>query len=244
MSTLSWLAKIFLWVSSGALALSLFLLPLLLAPTSHALYAKGYGANGAYENHSYEYVWNVTAHVQSFFRGENGLMDFPPDEEAHLEEVKALFSFGWTVFVCMLVVFALSLCLYISFLYQEHFGAVKGKIVKKGSRELFAGKDSAQKKFFVGMLARVLRNAGFILGAFILIVSVLASSWNWFFFGFHRLFFSGQWMFEMDTLMMQLWGGNFFVATAIFVAIRMLQMSCLLLALSFVLESVRRKVVS
>lgn len=57
---------------------------------------------------------------------------------------------------------------------------------------------------------------------------LLALHWQWFFTQFHTLVFSGNWQFGTTSLMLQLWGGNFFPLAAGYAFIQSLLLSSVL----------------
>lgn len=237
------LAKVFLWITSTFLAMTFFLFPLYNGITNNHLYAKGYEANGAYNHILYDDVWMITEHVQHFFKEDIELLFFPSNEAAHLLEVKGLITILGLLFSFCIVGFAVSLGLTIRFGFQSKFGKLQGVDGAENEKIIFNFKDHAKKKFYLNLFASMFKNSGIILFALLLLVSILASSWDWFFTIFHEVVFSGQWMFPSDTLMIHLWMDPFFLVAAKFIAVRIILIICLLFSLSYVLEIVQKKVV-
>lgn len=62
--------------------------------------------------------------------------------------------------------------------------------------------------------ARVMRTTALISFIALIILSLLAINWQSFFLKFHQVFFTGNYMFHPESLMLRMWGGNFFPLAA------------------------------
>jgi len=193
-------------VSGVLFTVVLLLTPLLSLFTNDVFYDVAYRLNGAYDRVGVRDAWRVTENFQSFIRGVDELRYFPPDQAAHLMDVRSLYVLGRFILAGALVLLVLSL-FFIVF--------------------------SRDADLFVAALRTGASFTFLLLGLLVL----LALRWDWFFEGFHRLFFSGGWLFPSHTLMMNLWGRNFFVVAALFSAAQSLILAVFLLVTA---SSVRR----
>lgn len=237
------LSKIFFWILSSLLAIVLFLGPIIFGGTSDALYAKGYANNGVYERIPPQEVWNITENVQGFLVSDNALLFFPSDQAAHLKEVKDVYTFGRVIFFLGIMALGPLFGLFVRFSFQARFGKYTAKTRAENEKIVFNFKDTKVRNFYAKSFSSLFKNTGFIMFALLLILALLASSWDAFFTKFHELFFSGQWQFETSTLMIQLWDHPFFFVAAKFIALRIVFIVFALLVFSYVLQSVQRKVV-
>ncbi len=71
----------------------------------------------------------------------------------------------------------------------------------------------------IGDFTKVLKRTVQSLVGVTALLFLLGLNWNWFFTGFHELLFKGNWIFSQETLMIKLWGGNFFMVAALAVLI-------------------------
>ena len=178
------------WVTAAILSLLIILLAVLGTFHDDTFHDYAYERNGAYEQLGGEGVWQLTENYQAYLDDEAELEVFHDDQARHLEDVKGLYTLGKTL-VRILAGLAAIL--------------------------LFSIGVSRKRTL---LFRTTMTRTGIITLSALLVLAVLALNWSWFFTGFHELFFRGNWAFHPATLMMRLWGGNFFIHAAAYTALK------------------------
>lgn len=173
------------------LILTIIMLATLTTFFDNKTYDKGYTQNGAYERMNETEIWMITENVQGYFANNNELEYFRGVEKEHLEEVKE----------------KLILADFVSVILQTILGILIIVIILRELKN-----NTKSNKTVIKQLKKNIQKIIFIT---ISIFALIGIFWNWFFIKFHEVLFSGQWMFTYNTLMMQLWGGNFFATIGI-----------------------------
>jgi uncharacterized membrane protein len=153
-------------------------------------YHFGYEQNGVYEKLDYDFTWKVTENFQGYLMDDAQLELFNQDQAAHLADVKALYKTGRSL--CILLFILISVLMVSMGLYEER-------------RLLFA---------------QTMKRTAFLLLGAVVFLALLATQWEWFFTTFHELLFTGNWQFHPATLMIKLWGENFFPLAALYVFLK------------------------
>lgn len=182
--------RVLLWATSISLVLLIIVLSLVGTFHDDVFYRFAYERNGAYEKTDSEMPLLVTENFQSYLDDEEELLFFQDDQASHLEDVKGLYKVGVGV---ARVLIALLVILFVVLAYQKE-------------RSI--------------LVSTVFRNAAITLFVVIGVIALLSLRWEWFFTMFHELFFSGNWQFHPATLMLRLWGENFFPLAAGYVVLK------------------------
>lgn len=178
------------WSATTILSLLIILLAVLGTFHDDAFYDYAYERNGAYEQLGEEGAWQLTHNYQAYLDDEEELQVFHDDQVRHLEDVKGLYTLGKTL---VRILAGLAVILLFS------IGVSRERML---------------------LFKETMRKTGVITLSTLIILTILASSWNWFFAGFHELFFQGNYAFHPATLTMRLWGGRFFIHAAIYVGLK------------------------
>ena len=191
--------KALTWTISILLTLLILFLSILGTFHDDLFYRYAYARNGAYTHDlPRSTVWEVTENFQAYLKNENSLSYFPANQAAHLADVKQLYQQG--THLARLLLGLTSILLFSLAWFPE------------------------RKR----LLAQTFKHAAQLSLGLLFVLGLLALNWNWFFTGFHQLFFSGNWQFYAATLMLKLWGNQFFVLAAGYVLIKCLAASAFL----------------
>lgn len=77
--------------------------------------------------------------------------------------------------------------------------------------------------------AWVMRKTAITSFVVLIIIFLLALNWQTFFLIFHKIFFTGNYVFHPESLMLRMWGGNFFPLAAGYAALQSLLLSIFML---------------
>ncbi len=189
------------FVVLGSIFLTVTVLLLALVSTFHNdhLYDVGYKQNNAYNHLGEELTLELTSNFQNYIENKEALSPlFDTNQALHLMDVKNLYILGKNIA-------QITLMLVIIFL---------GYLIMHDEK----------KKLFNKLLKTTSTTLLIVFG----ILVILGLNWEWFFTAFHNIFFTGNWSFDGGSLMMRLWGGNFFIIASIWVGVKVLMIALFL----------------
>lgn len=174
-----------------------------------AFYNYAYTHNGAYTHLGIELATEITENYQAYIDGKEELTTlFDKQQAAHLQDVKELYKLGKNITIVLLLITSAMLAILII--------------------------DDKRTEHY----KKTLKTASITIITTIILLSILAINWEWFFTAFHKLFFKDNWTFSAASLMLRLWGGKTFIYASIWITTQLITTSALYILLASRLRNI------